>query len=540
MASPGSSSYDLDDYRDSVEAPTSTDDDSFLYYSQPLSSDPSIGPHASDGPFFLAPVYTIPDSDSENEPWAEPNDPNRVERSSAHANIDLLVSSSASMPPNDNDPSDFSLSEHDSLLFSNDEGDIQLGSTLEDDEDEGGNLSDTDSNMGKDKDERDGSDTAVQGQQELEQMMPAPPSLNRAFDTPLPAIQYCQEWAKAHGYALSILSTPGKNKQRYILVCDKGGDSSRRQSRRDKAIIQRRREGRKERPGGQGTSKEGCNFRLTLRYWKTDCCWHIIPTQPEHSSHGPNKPEGLPRHQRLTDEQLKHVEVESNAGVTAANILASLKERWPDCHAKRRTIYNAQAALRRKALAGRSEMQALLDEFDEDAGKSDIRYAYTCDPQTSEVERLFFTNKYSRKRAFRHNEVSSGGLITPILKTSWRKIMGEIAQPLHQKSGSNEKWSSYGRTTGNGPWFKKTRQSNGYRIKIRRDPVLFYTLGHVKQRVDPENPLIGVLPRNEAPSGTDVLLKKRILVSIVKEGRRNGEKQRKLTKMIEELGGLEG
>ncbi|RPA85104.1 hypothetical protein BJ508DRAFT_303149 [Ascobolus immersus RN42] len=160
-----------------------------------------------------------------------------------------------------------------------------------------------------------------------------PPPL-KSFLTGQEGIAYCQAWARDHGYAISQLSGPGKSKQRYILVCDKGGDSDRRRWRRNIAIAQRRYEGRKERPV------------FGILNGPVQIILGIKPV-PQSDSLAIN---GSRTNKRclLTRKQM-------------------LEQQWPDCEATHRTIYNAQASLRRESLHGRSEIQALLDEFEADS-----------------------------------------------------------------------------------------------------------------------------------------------------------------------------
>ncbi|RPA71062.1 hypothetical protein BJ508DRAFT_201168, partial [Ascobolus immersus RN42] len=96
---------------------------------------------------------------------------------------------------------------------------------------------------------------------------------------------------------------------------------------------------------------------------KKDGLWHIVHTNTEHNHEPSTDPRHHPQHCRLSSEEREFVEQETKAGVTAANICIGLKEKWPNCLATRRTVYNTQLSLRQKELNGRSEIQALLDEM---------------------------------------------------------------------------------------------------------------------------------------------------------------------------------
>ncbi|RPA70731.1 hypothetical protein BJ508DRAFT_194518, partial [Ascobolus immersus RN42] len=113
------------------------------------------------------------------------------------------------------------------------------------------------------------------------------------------------------------------------------------------------------------SKKVGCKFRLTLkRHCKNEPGWHLNLTTPHHNGHPPTPPIHHAQHCRLTVEQLAFVESQTDAGVTASQILASLKERYGnEFNATRKTIYNAQDKLRLRRLNGRTPIQALLDEF---------------------------------------------------------------------------------------------------------------------------------------------------------------------------------
>lgn len=224
-----------------------------------------------------------------------------------------------------------------------------------------------------------------------------PPIPNEPFPTCNEAFRYCQEWGKTHGYALSHYSG-GEAGGRLVLVCDKGGRMG-RTAREQAQMEQRERDGR-SRKGARGTTNSGCPFKLTLRL-HDDKKWHLLHTNsihmhdPENPRAQPNPnewdPSQHPQHRRLTpDSQLALVEEQTKAGVVPGKIIAALTNRYPSCVASTRTIYNAQEMICRKALKGRSPIQALLDELKADAQQFRIDNGFRIDLNTSAISSILF------------------------------------------------------------------------------------------------------------------------------------------------------
>ncbi|RPA79954.1 hypothetical protein BJ508DRAFT_327810 [Ascobolus immersus RN42] len=156
-------------------------------------------------------------------------------------------------------------------------------------------------------------------------MLP-PPVPSELFPTGEIAVNFCQQWARQHGYALSRVQGSEKGR-RIVLACDRGGDSERRKERREQAKDKRREEGRKERKKGQGTSKVGCPFKLSL--WRQRYGgWKLVLTNPNHEFHeASSEPIGHSHLRRLTLEQYDFVEKQTNVGVMSSNILKGLREK---------------------------------------------------------------------------------------------------------------------------------------------------------------------------------------------------------------------
>ncbi|RPA71281.1 hypothetical protein BJ508DRAFT_336213 [Ascobolus immersus RN42] len=143
--------------------------------------------------------------------------------------------------------------------------------------------------------------------------MSPPPEPDTLFTTSEAAVDYCQTWARQHGYAVSRSKGSDKCGQ-IVLVCDRGGDSERRRHRLEEAREERRKQGKISRVMAQGTGKVGCEFKLSLWRQKSGG-WKLVFTNPLHNDHEPSdEPVAHSHLRRLTLDQLNFVEQQTNAG----------------------------------------------------------------------------------------------------------------------------------------------------------------------------------------------------------------------------------
>ncbi|KAI7959610.1 hypothetical protein MJO28_003401 [Puccinia striiformis f. sp. tritici] len=174
----------------------------------------------------------------------------------------------------------------------------------------------------------------------------APPvCLFRSMDK---LVQFCQAWAKSHGYAVckSNLS-PGKN---VYIRCDRSGDYH----------------GLGSNPSGQQTAsiKINCPFlvygspstseKVTNKSWKMQLCCvdHNHEASPSPASHA--------AHRLLIPAQIAEIQRLWKLNLRPAQILLQLQTADPNILATNKTILNALQKLRREDPAGRSPIEVLM------------------------------------------------------------------------------------------------------------------------------------------------------------------------------------
>ncbi|KAL6567452.1 hypothetical protein OROGR_001120 [Orobanche gracilis] len=83
---------------------------------------------------------------------------------------------------------------------------------------------------------------------------------------------------------------------------------------------------------------------------------------------------GHPYCRRLSEEDFLSIKEMTMAGIPPRQILTSLRQKNPKFQAIARTVYNARAKINKDGLAGRTPIQALLDELGQEEFAYDVEY----------------------------------------------------------------------------------------------------------------------------------------------------------------------
>ncbi len=88
---------------------------------------------------------------------------------------------------------------------------------------------------------------------------------------------------------------------------------------------------------------------------------------PEHNYNASSSAIQHPSFRQLYQEQRHQIEILSRVGALPRTILAAIREELPEGKAiTARDVYNARTQLRGEALAGRTPIQALVNELNQD------------------------------------------------------------------------------------------------------------------------------------------------------------------------------
>ncbi|XP_078176323.1 protein FAR1-RELATED SEQUENCE 5-like [Carex rostrata] len=151
------------------------------------------------------------------------------------------------------------------------------------------------------------------------------------------------------GYGLSICSS---RKDKYVVLeCDRGG------CYRDPCNVST--EQRKRTTTSRLTN---CPFNIKGKRQDNEL-WTIEIKSYEHNHEASVDVTGHSICRRLSQEEIKGVDHMSKSGIPPRQILSSLRQNNPNLTAISKIIYNAKAKIRKDNLAGRSVMQALLEEL---------------------------------------------------------------------------------------------------------------------------------------------------------------------------------
>lgn len=183
--------------------------------------------------------------------------------------------------------------------------------------------------------------------QSNESMLPPPESIHSSFDE---ALNYCQTWAKEHGYALSKSSTKKLYKGGpYItafLQCDRG------ETYKSTAQVRK-----------SSTRATGCPFKCQIRLIKHESHYQFITHNPTHN-HPPSwSATAHPIHRRIDEYTRNIIQAETRAGVKPKQILARLAQEIPASAVRQKDVYNAVSKIRKDTLQGMTPIEALVTQL---------------------------------------------------------------------------------------------------------------------------------------------------------------------------------
>lgn len=174
--------------------------------------------------------------------------------------------------------------------------------------------------------------------------------------------RFAQLWAREHGYAFKVKSShPEKNT---YLKCDRAGEYS------GPLVTERQRQTSTLLCGCQCEVKGVCP-QVPKKQLKQPgfvaprILWTLETRVPSHNHEPSSTPSAHPVLRRLNSSQQEEVNRLTKSHVSPIQILHQLRTSDPNCLATTRTIYNARAALRKQALDGRTQIEALLDTLKE-------------------------------------------------------------------------------------------------------------------------------------------------------------------------------
>lgn len=208
-------------------------------------------------------------------------------------------------------------------------------------------------------------------------MLPPPSAEYRSADE---LFQSAQTFANSQGYVLVKKRTRKDrhgNLKNMTLRCDRGGvyinslglTEETQQRYRNTRLID-------------------CPFELYAT--RRNDLWYLEVRNANHNHESSENMSGHPIARHLTESQLETVTAMTVAGSRPQEIISTLRQNDASTLVINRDIYNTREQLRQKNLAGRTPIQALIDELKE----GDFIYEYECD-NTGCIIYLFFAHNES-------------------------------------------------------------------------------------------------------------------------------------------------
>ncbi|XP_078149520.1 protein FAR1-RELATED SEQUENCE 5-like [Carex rostrata] len=193
-----------------------------------------------------------------------------------------------------------------------------------------------------------------------------------SFETSDELIKGTRDFFSERGYGLSIR---GSRKDKYVVLgCDRGGCY---RDQRNVSMEQRKR---------TTTSRLiGCPFKIKGKR-QDNGSWMIEIKNYLHNHEASVDVTGHPMCRRLSQEEMRNVEHMSKSGIPPRQIISSLRQTNPKLSAISKTIYNAKTKIRKDNLAGRSTVQALLEELSQGG------FTYDILSEGSHLTHLFFAH----------------------------------------------------------------------------------------------------------------------------------------------------
>ncbi|XP_078159354.1 protein FAR1-RELATED SEQUENCE 5-like [Carex rostrata] len=179
-----------------------------------------------------------------------------------------------------------------------------------------------------------------------------------SFETSDELIKGTRAFFLERGYGLSIRSS---RKDKYVVLgCDRGGCY---RDQRNVSIDQIKRT--------TASRLIDCPFKIKGKR-QDNGLWMIEIKNYLHNHEASVDVTGHPICRRLSQEEIRSVDHMSKSGIPLRQIISSLRQNNPKLSAISKTIYNAKKKIRKDNLAGRSVIQALLEELAQGSFMYDI------------------------------------------------------------------------------------------------------------------------------------------------------------------------
>jgi hypothetical protein len=223
----------------------------------------------------------------------------------------------------------------------------------------------------------------------------APPPIDHTFPNLDQALEYCQKWARDHGYGLIIRSSRRDPKPTGVegpqpiyeqwLHCEYGGQK--RPNSKKVAPENVRRE--------KNSKKDGCPFKLKLSraIRQPDAFWVIsLPPNVHHACDAALRPATLHTHRR-GDRKAITAEIKtlrSDTTMKAKGIYQAIKAKFPNAAITLKDIRNELQKLRDHSNRGYPIIQAMIRGLENTPEKWIYDYCYDED---NRLERVIFFHK---------------------------------------------------------------------------------------------------------------------------------------------------
>jgi hypothetical protein len=233
-------------------------------------------------------------------------------------------------------------------------------------------------------------DPVGQVEQFLENGIGAAPPTNRTFTTWKEGQQYCQQWARDHGYALRVRTS---TREKYpdghkgltyygLLICEAGDKRRDYHTEQQEENLKRRLHSKRDHcPFAIIISRTPCEpderFTMKIKRGDHDCVLTTLPTA--HAIHRRQYREGL-----LADIRIKRA-----GGTVARAYYDAEMVKNPEAPVTLKDVENAFATVRDETLEGRPAIQAVMHKLQNDENWL-FDYCYN---DLHQIERLVFFHK---------------------------------------------------------------------------------------------------------------------------------------------------
>ncbi|CAG8747078.1 13358_t:CDS:1 [Cetraspora pellucida] len=218
-------------------------------------------------------------------------------------------------------------------------------------------------------------------------MLPPSPEVHNSIDK---LFQNAQRFANSQGYVLVKKRTRKDNRSKLknmLIHCDRGG-------------VYNNFSGFAEETHNRKTSTRLIDCSFELYATRRNGLWHLEIRNATHNYGLSNDMSGHPIVHRLTEEQKESVAIMTTSSSRSREIISTLRQNDLSMLVISNDIYNMHAQLRQQNLAGRTPIQALVDELQ----GGNFLYKYKCNNNGS-VTHIFFTHKESVSLSHQYSTV---------------------------------------------------------------------------------------------------------------------------------------